>query len=622
MKRKWKSILFMVIVATLAVIYIGSALYYETKYPESTFIEGMAIQNVAETLLFNPVLSLGDVAELMREHPELSQGMNRLYMLGFKLGVVIAPAAEVLYVFSFFDSFLNLVNRLITRHSNLLIIGYNDHVRSLLRNGSDNMKIFLWTEKLLSDEETRELAKMHVTAEVAESPLGIGKASEKRRKEFNRYLKKKRIRDVIIMKDTDTASIEYYLVLSGCDVCRHGSVHFFVNIENYEARRMLERYFDSKVNKKTGIPAMDLRIFNYSEIQAQVLFDKLPLHYGTDAEHGYAVNMLITGNNSVAESLVLHAMNQAVITANNRIQIDVYAEKIQTLERSLSDRFNGGYVDKDGRVFTISSDRADGELKIRLFEGNVNSDKTIELIRKNHEVRPYTYMACCLDKEDENLLCFTRLRSIFGNIPAALNMPYTHEMKACMSSSETADDIYLMGSQNEYVKLDDIISSDEEKQIREFNSIYNNLNSTSSSEDAKNADKAWFKMKYYQRESNRALYRHLPVKAYLYANDAAFKASVKKFWNDDISNESDSDLVYSEILICGDFKDLESFAMAEHRRFCYFYASQGWGYTSGSKDEPGRLHNCLCTWKELKRNRATLNMLAYDVSSTKQIANQ
>ena len=65
------------------------------------------------------------------------------------------------------------------------------------------------------------------------------------------------------------------------------------------------------------------------------------------------------------------------------------------------------------------------------------------------------------------------------------------------------------------------------------------------------------------------------------------------------------------------FPILLEMAKTEHRRFNYFFASMGWEYNKEKKIEKEKLHDCLCEWNKLVKNRQEL--LIYDLVSNNDI---
>lgn len=848
MKFKAKILLFAAVIAAMLFIYSGSCIIFGREYEDASEseINMMALQNSAETMLFNPGITLEDIEGLEKFDYEDLTFMETIIMKGLRIAVVAAPFLDILIVFSFLDSILILKAWLSTGNRKVLVIGYNENVKTLLKNRHDNLKVYLWLEEVLSSEEIRELSLRNITVDTNEAPFGILTDPRKTLKRFKYYIETKSIRDVIIMQDSDTKSIEYYMMLSQSESCQIYTVHFYVNVEQFDARCLLQNYYDHNVQevvnikkaprklktlkakletakdiidelktaeattqepktadalieklkaaklligklktaeekteetktvevtaeeqeaantlieklktaesiikefktakaeetetekaikkecettavtaeeqeavnalieklraaklkteeleiaklltkelksaesiiekleiaegaseeleakksltegikivktklidkvssrekqlneeikkqdelvKKTDeIRTMDLRVFNFSELQAHLIFKKLPAYIGTDKSN-YNVHILILGNNNLSKALLLHAMNQSVITPTNSVVIDLFGENIDTLNQELCERFNSNYVTAFDRTFIINNSKVDGNLRINLIEGNVCSEATLENIIKKNQKQPYTFFASCIEGDDDNLYCFSKLKPFLGEIPAALRIPYTAEMKRHINSliTQTGDDyVYLTGTETEYISFDNLIDREEENKIRAFNYKYMDLSVAPDSANTTEADKMWNDLLYYKKESNRALYHHIPNKRFIAEKNNDFSASVDAYWkgngkptagNDFDQYEIDK-LYYSIKLLNGSFENLEEYAKTEHRRFCYFYASEGWGFTTADKNEKAKLHNCLCTWAELKQNKNTMSYLAYDVTSSRFI---
>lgn len=859
MKFKAKILLFAAVIAAMLFIYSGSCIIFGREYEDASEseINMMALQNSAETMLFNPGITLEDIEGLEKFDYEDLTFMETIIMKGLRIAVVAAPFLDILIVFSFLDSILILKAWLSTGNRKVLVIGYNENVKTLLKNRHDNLKVYLWLEEVLSPEEIRELSLRNVTVDTNEAPFGILTDPGKTLKRFKYYIETKSIRDVIIMQDSDTKNIEYYMMLSQSESCKIYTVHFYVNIEQFDAKCFLQNYYDHNVQKfinikkaprklktleenkkiakdikdelqtsgvttqqpetadvlieklnavktligklktaeeketktaeekteeiktadatagkqeaantlieklktaesiikefktaeekteetqsleaiKEKLPSakisdeeqkavdalikklkaekskteelqtakllaeelktaeliiekleiaagaaeeheakksitegiktvkekllntvsyrkekldneievqkelnertdeirtMDLRVFNFAELQAHLIFKQLPAYTGTDNSN-YNVHILILGNNSLSKALLLHAMNQSVITSTNSVVIDLFGENTEALVQELRERFNSNYVINADNTFIIDSTKVDGNLLIRLNEGNVCSETILNKIIKNNQSQPYTFFASCIDGDDDNLYCFSKLKPFLGEIPVALRIPYTAEMKAYIYSLITQTDkntqyVYLTGTETEYISFDNLINREEENDIRAFNYKYMDLSVTPDSKNTTEQDKMWNDLLYYKKESNRALYHHIPNKRFIAKNNNKFSAIVDDYWNGDKPKAGkDFDqyeidkLYYSIKLLDGNFKSLEEYAKTEHRRFCYFYASEGWGFTSADKNEKAKLHNCLCTWDKLKQNKNTVSYLAYDVTSNRFI---
>lgn len=756
----------LVIVIILAVVFIvgGGWIYYTSLYAaEPQKCMAMSLQNLVETLLFNPIVTIEKMTAEKGFFGNLS-AVKRVWIVFFSAAVIIVPALELFTVYHIFNRFLHIVlsNPLATKR-HLLIVGYNSQVLNLLKNSKNDFKVYLWTDKSLKNEQKIELAELKVYANTNETPLGMKGHSEELIKRFNKYLESKYIEDVLIMQESDTENIEYYMVLSSCDICRVRNIHFHVKINHFASKLTLQEYFDQQLkhekDKKSVVGykplKMDLRIFNPAMIQAEEVFHILPLFRGTKEKNKYDVHLMIAGDDSVACEMLLTAMNQAVITDTNNIFIDVYGKNIDYVRKILNERFNHSYVRCTSDSYFISSDRADGNLMIQLIPADLSTEKAIDEVKNNNQANPYTYIVCCLKNPDENLQFFRQLRSVFTFAPIVLRVPYTRQLKAHLNkqlgntsaSKKSKDDksllpwdyynsVYLMGTDIEYLKLSNIIDIKEETKIREFN--YRYLDIMGKTSEDRNED--WNGSLYYKRQSNRFLYNHLLNKLFMAVKASAdFEKDVNDYWKDEVegikdsktagtkqaesnqevqtvntskvqirsedleqkvqtgegseagnvesskmvkekavakdqsaeeqaenhTDQAESELNNAKNTVQPDGKEktnigektadlneqtvnqaaqsanqkderenkevkmseellssnLLSFAKTEHRRFCYAYASEGWGYTPGDKDETNLLHDCLCSWEILRNKDTTKQKLVYDATSAREVLN-
>lgn len=656
--NKLKKYLVYIIITAGVFIAAGSAIVYSKEYSCESFwtILAMSIQNTGETLLFNPGLTLASIPQLENYAFSNLAWWQKFFMFWFYVASAVIPFIDAFLAFSIIDEFLHLLTHKKTSGRKVLIIGFNERVRSLIENGSGNFKLFLWTEKALSRDEKRELELKGISVDTIKAPLGILHDSQKEQEIFNGFLKRREITDVILLQDSDTANIEYYMALSNCEICREKTIHFHVNVNNFEAKCTLQEYFDQRVADKEQQAVLDLRIFSFPEIQAEVLFHRLPIYQGVQPDQNYKVHLLIAGGRQLSEAMLLHAMNQGVITANNPIYIDVFSDEAQDIASELKDRFNLNYVkyteneikekDKEKYSFVIPGDNADGFLKISVFEGSITSESVRNTIAKKQADEPYTYFIACMDNPDDNLYGFSKLRSTIGKIPSALKIPYTYEMKKYVNGGKQSGEewnVYLMGAQTEYIRIQDIIDEEEEKKAREYNYKYTELSGVKEGYSEEAADKEWNKNKYYQRQSNRALYDHKAAKVFINRRNPEFKEDFVNFWkvtDEDRGKQFAEHIVKTGKTVCekqvfrfdmqkhlnqklkeaksGTMLDL---AMTEHRRFCYFYASEGWGYIHAQKkDETNKLQNCLCTWDTMKTEDYTIDKLAYDVTASRSVS--
>ncbi|MBE5827674.1 MAG: hypothetical protein E7307_13705 [Butyrivibrio sp.] len=637
----WKKIvLVLVIIAALAML-VGGYTYYDFIYPGSFWVNiAMAMENCMESLLFNPVLPIQDII-LNEEFMAGIDAGKRIIILFYSLAMVLAPFVDILIIFSVMDSLLHLFVGVGFKKRRILIVGYNDKVRKVIERKNENGKVYLWTDYFLSTEEERDLYFKNVIVKMNGFSLGDSPEKyEKQKSKFDKFMKRKNITDVMLLDESDAKNLQYYMALSSCEVCRQRTIHFYVHNKSFEAENMLREFFDVKLRKSLNLAEdskahnthMDLRIFNYDQIQAEILFDKLPLYTGNDSGTG-DVHLLIAGGDSLCRYIALHAMNQGVFSPNNKIFIDIVNDDIDEIQRGLSSRFNKELVSYVNNEFSINSDKIDGSLTIRLTECSLMSPELISVLHSLQEngAGAFTYVVLGSGNADENLHTFRSIGADYmfalgGGVPVALRMSYSAELKTYLSSYGWCRQIYLMGENEEYLGLDSIINLDEEAKIRTYHRTYDDITNAKVFAVSKESDNPaeneilWNKQKYFARESNRALYHHRTVKSHLYSDYENSKEEMQRFWAQTVVDNDNRDRAWSNYLLAdGEYPALLDMAKTEHRRWSYFMASDGWRY-SPEKDTDNRMHDCLCNWDNLVKKRP--DTVIYDLISSPLIMNE
>ena len=647
--KTWKKVIIILAAIAAAALIAGGYCYYSFKYPDKPLdCMWMTLQNCMESLLFNPILPIEDIVSEDGFYDGLSSA-EKVIMNMYSMAMILAPFVDVLIIFSVLDSFLHLFVGAGFKKRKILIVGYNNKVQRLIERKNDNGKVFLWTEKFLSSEVERKLYLKKVSVKMNDFSLGDSQEEYKKQKEkFNRFIKRKDITDILLLNESDTKNIQYYMALSSCDICRQKTIHFYVLNKSFEMRNMLQDYFDSELEKRKhdlqaavsmnqDAPStnqdtppvnqdthMDLRIFNYDQIQVEEMLSRMPLYTGKEDTDDKNVHLLIVGGDSLCMYTALYAMNQAVFSKDNRIVIDIVNDSVGAIKSGLSNRFDQSLVNETENGFSITSDKIDGFIKIRLSDCKLMDSELSSVLSElqDEESGVFTYIALCSKNIDENLHVFrcigaANLTTSGMTIPVAMRMSFTEEMEEYLSSFEWCSKLFFMGENEEYIGLDQIVNLDEERYIRTYNAIYGAV--ADSKIKSKNVEIGgaaakeikWNDLVYDKRQSNRALYHHKKTKETLFSN---YEDEMRCFWEENKSHsEPDMAKVLSERLVTGSYPKLLAMAQAEHRRWAYFYASEGWRYSVEKKTEK-RLHDCLCNWEELQRLKS--DVLIFDLISS------
>ena len=581
----WGNIIIGLVILAMAALFAGGWEFYYYKFPDNFwFCMGMTLQNCMETLLFNPVLTIQDIVE-EKDFINSLHGYKYAFVVAYKIAMVTVPFLEVLAAFCFLDRFLHIFAGFTRKEQRLMIVGYNDRVRKLLKRGGSNAKIYLWVDELLSEEEERDLYFENIMIKKRDFSIGGGPNHDKEiRDGFNKFLKNNKISNVLLLDESDFRNMEYYMLLSSCPICKEKTIHFFVLNKDFEMRNMLQDYFDRELHKITKSKEksnykdtyMDLRIFNFQQIQAEILFQKLPLFFNKKSSENNVnlgnnrsntIHLLILGEGDICEQILYHSMNQGVITSDNEILIDVISEDTMILERKLQDRFNENYVKhKNYGEFQITSPESDGNLVIRLSSCNFDDSSFIEQVKKNSIIEKYNYIVFCLPQPEKNFHCMLQMKKSkedwadSNNMSVAVMITDTEENKELLESFNLCSSeqcspeqcphhkhcqlkkaipeqcsferLYLMGENEEKIGIAQIINSKEENEIREYHANYEKAARTFDKPDNKkeqsasysetvrsnynsdnlSPDELWNREEYYKRESNRALYFHQKVK--------------------------------------------------------------------------------------------------------------
>ena len=582
----WGNIIIGLVILAMIALVAGGWVFYCHRFPDNFwFCLGMTLQNCMETLLFNPVLTIQDIVE-EKDFINSLHGYKYAFIVAYKIAMVAVPFLEVLAAFCFLDRFLHIFVGFTLKKKRILIVGYNDRVCKLLKRGVSDAKIYLWVDDMLSEEEERDLYLKNVMVKKGDfSIIGSREMQGRMLDKFDKFLRENRITHVLLLNESDFHNMEYYMALSSCKACKEDIIHFFVLIKDYKMGCMLEDYFDRKlenVKKSSQNTRMDLRIFNFQQIQAEKLFNKMPLfvdkNYVDKCEinqnnQNKQIHLLLVGEGLLCEQIALHAMNQGVVTSENDVLIDIISEDAKETEKRLANRFNHEYVihSSDGK-FLILSPESDGKLIISLHSCSFEGDSFIEQVVENSSSAKFTYMVFCLPEPERNLYCMLQIeksgKDILAQekIPVAVRIKDTKENMRLLQSfkfiyvsenywsekikteeekpqeNKPGEIVYLMGEDEEKTGIEEIISKKEERDIREYHRNYaavsskfkNEKNSENQSDkhsspenemaDSEDAilDELWNREVYYKRESNRALFFHQKNKDY-YKKDLAKK---------------------------------------------------------------------------------------------------
>lgn len=566
------------------------------------------LQNAAETLLMNPVFDLNELS--------CKNAANIIFMIFSAFVPVCGLVLIATFIKPLIKWFYEKLN------NKLLIIGDNPEIDSVLADKGKYKRIIWLTDQVVDDEKDNDYLLKGIAIKNTDWFKSEGSKAYSSgetfsdSKKINKYLKK--FDDVILIDKSDIHNIQNYITLSSLPCCKERTIHFHVLINSLELKYNLMDYFDSHLSDADSAHT-DLHIFNLQQITAETALEKLPLHTITNngnenkeisgnEEKGEenAVHLLIVGLGQSGESLLCHAMNQGVITADNNLLIDVVDMNINEVKERLTRRFGEknnclGYNSTENS-FYVKEGHSDGRLTIHLTECDVCKEFA-DVAKCLSKYDPFTYIALCIPDANVNLHIVNELRKAsIKNIPLAVRMSDSKDMKKFVANASGTDikNVLLIGEHHDIVRIPEIINNEKERLIRDYHYRYiKNLEKADSRDKVGSADSEWSKLKYFQRQANRSLYYHKPVKKLMFseaeeAEFRCFEAATKEFFDADnlskeLTNKNNKEYVYPKLV---------AFAKTEHRRWNYSYISEGWKY-SISKNEKEKEHNCILDWESL-----------------------
>lgn len=625
-KRNKLLVLFVILFGI--VLSTGCIYYGITRRTSSVTVRFlMSFQNALECALANPILTVSEISSKNQDvvFLDTSSLLNWRYILVLVYGaaVIAFPIVNLFLAFSILDEFLHLLPELPwEKRTRVLVVGYNEQVRGVLARRVSDKKIYLWADHTLSRDEEWKLHFDGVSVKNENSLIVDGGEEEQKIiNKLNEFIQEKRISNILLLDELSAVNMQHYLSIFQCQVCKERNIHFFMLCKDWEIRKFAEDVFDERLNKE--MRPYDLRIFSYEQLVAEKLFRNVPIFSGsfvTDAKSS-DVHMLIIGGGSLGEAVLLQTMNLGVLSDCNEILIDVIDRDITNMEKRLNKRFQTDFFEiiKTEKTiqYVINPDKADGILRIRLYQSDIEDEPLEQLTQELSENFPVTYAVVCIPGQDLNLHCLIALeklkRYLYRDFPVALRMMYTKALEEyIVPDSETLQfhKIWFMGDKDGLCNVNDIIDADEELKIREYNFVYNEVTGTMKPADikktisAEQADKEWNQLMYYKREVNRALYYHSVVKEKM-EDIKGICVIPDEFWENGTAEGNNA--AYSERLLEKDeygncrYPQLIQWAKTEHRRWCYFMASYGWNQTGANKKKDSilRLHNCMRPWDEL-----------------------
>lgn len=625
-----KKTLFDRAVAIIAVISCVIALlegcfYYEPSYNNVIVVLVHAIQNALKAFVFQSAISAGDA------YTTLTGVVNPIkLMIGYSYiaVVLIAPACTATAIYRTAEILLHRVIHLpkSKKKNAIVLFGYNDMVLNILKNltpeQKKNHELMVFAGNAISEEEALKVLRfgaLWLSFENMKKDV-IVKEIKKRVFDYQSC-------DLVFLEEATATNLNLYFALSSCLAAMPNppKARFYCACQDHYGKVLLDHFL---TENKTS--TFDLHVFHTNELLLQHVFSKHPIHQYQE-EHGWKdkdVHMLIVGLGELGTKACLSAINQAVLASNSTITIDIIDQQISKKIGFLTKYFREDYVTIQQNEMFIGSDKADGCLRIRFFEGDVHQASFTSVLKQSSEISPFTYGLITIDNETTALQALVDIEETLiqrcGHTPFPLGVLLDKQSEFNDRITQLYPSSFAYHLPSQEVLLDDILLDQRREQILDFNWVYNQIQlsdqaQTTSWNDGsfEQKEKAWQKMQPFQRQSTQLLFLHQAVKLALIQGEQHQEALYKA-----ISNEgtilrqnnntwqmSGDDQVFLDLL--DSHPIIDEWIQLEHRRWCYAMATLGWSYTDGKKDTQRQVNPCMCPWEKLVQTKP--DMCKYDL---------
>lgn len=407
--------------------------------------------------------------------------------------------------------------------------------------------------------------------------------------------------------------------------------------EDEAIKNLIIDYYDSRKGEKS---CYDLEIISIPELQVHKMYSDTPLHtYYLEKNEklsDWNVKLMIVGFGRLGQQALLQAMNLGVVHTENTVTIDVFDNDIDCKSEVFANHFSYDTFDFDNRSIRLKNKVADGDLKINFHNVNVNYKEFMDIIRKNSESSPYTYVIVAIDDVNVAVNSAMKLGSYFDscghkNIPIIVRMDSDRRLAKYINKNDNSfARVRIIDDKSSVLSLDMILNETIDIKAKNFNHTYNNIQFVTGKTDNNlnvnketDPEEEWNSISMYKRSSSKAAAYHEEVK-HMIIRKLAEENSVKPEEKTDELvgtngklfryNGSAWELTGSEEECIKNIKNdnfAYSLASLEHRRWCYYMASVGW--KTGEKNERLRQNPCMVTQDELLETNYV--MCKYDLMS-------
>ena len=636
-KVRTSRFIFVLAIVSFLIATAQGVLYYK-KY-DAFFKLLLVMQNSINAFGFKASVSIKDVIAFINNEPSL---LNTVVGYAYCIAVFTAPYCTISFVYKFLERILRLIIGFRRRKNckHIFVFGYNDDVKSMLRNNKSDPKeicIHIITTEKISQEEIYDLNKSGYVIH----NIDVLKAASEELTVLFEKTHLENAKNIILFENSSIRNFSLLQTFRLCDkdddakirLCDGAKVS--CRCEEEGIGRLIAEYYNSAAGKDAFY---DLELVNFPEMQIHKMYSDIPLHTvykdtNTPLDE-CTVHLLVAGLGQMGQQAVLQAMNLGIMSDKNKIIIDVFDTNIKTQKAEFINQFSSETFDIGEDKIRLKNEAADGLLEINFYALNVQYLDFYSLLREKTASDPYTYAVITLENIDFAVNCAMQLEEIFcesgHEIPILMRMDSDRRLAGFISSENSAfANVQIIDDRSCIITLDMIINREIDRIAKDYNHLYNNISIITSDEEG-NTDNSdadpeneWNRLRLFRRSSSKAAAYHDEVKEFIIPKLAKEKGTDLDEKLEEILGAEGSIMKYtgyawrmngSENEVLEKLKS-DSFAYAlaslEHRRWCSYMASIGW--RAGERSDRFRKNPCLVTQQKLMETNP--EMCKYDLMS-------
>ena len=478
----------------------------------------------------------------------------------------------------------------------LLIVGYNENVDKLLKNSlaknKENKKFKRKTKILVlhrNEIADRQKFSFQISGVSFLKYEKLDYNNEAERKMILKWMKPKKIRHIILFEEKGMDNVSNYcFFLKSFEQSDYSDFVKGLKIDcNYDMPQVENLIWDCNDKKATNFK-YKMSTFSLPMLRAQSVLDEMQI-YDNLIKENKDIHLMIVGFGKMGMGLFKRALNECVISENNNIVIDIFEKDIDKIKQYL-DGINEDYYGEENTIY-VGTDIAEGTLKIRFHNMDVNEKQFVECMDSISQGNPFTYIAICVDRPEvsvTNMLCIERyLQQKNVKIPVLVRMDVGQQLSTL---EEIYPELKLVPGDDEILKLETIHS----KKLEDIsNEIHRN-----NYDFAYNIESSKYRMLHYSTKEN--IYKSLTD---------ADKEHLKKLF------ESEG---YNDISKIREDSLLFRLGAIEHRRWSYYVILNGWSYAS-EKDSKRKVTDCLCSFDKIVNDHTLCRKASYEYKDWKEV---